>query len=98
MNHSADDLPVIPEPSATVPSGPVGAVADVAADPPLVRVRPTQARDVTSTLRSIAPLLAAGVLLIGVTGTERSITVLCIIAAVLTAVAGVVVLRIRSIR
>jgi MFS family permease len=52
----------------------------------------------TSIPQSIAPLLASGILLIGVTGTERNYTLLYIIAAVLTVIAGAVVLRIRSVR
>ena len=52
----------------------------------------------TSIPQSIAPLLASGILLIGVTGTDRNYTLVYITAAVLTVFAGAVVLRIRSVR
>jgi MFS family permease len=52
----------------------------------------------TSIPQSIAPLLASGLLLIGVTGTDRNYTLVYITAAVLTVIAGAVVLRIRSVR
>ncbi|WP_345800502.1 MFS transporter [Microbacterium sp. AZCO] len=52
----------------------------------------------TSIPQSIAPLVASGILLIGVTGEERNYTLLFIIAAALTVIAGTVVLRIRSVR
>lgn len=52
----------------------------------------------TSIPQSIAPLVASGILLIGVTGEERNYTLLFIVAAVAVFLAGAVVLRIRSVR
>ena len=52
----------------------------------------------TSIPQSIAPLVASGILLIGVTGDERNYTLLFIVAAVSVILAGAVVLRIRSVR
>ncbi|MGL4256320.1 MAG: MFS transporter [Microbacterium sp.] len=52
----------------------------------------------TSIPQSIAPLVASGILLVGVTGEERNYTLLFIVAAVSVLLAGAVVLRIRSVR
>ncbi|MET0780735.1 MAG: MFS transporter [Microbacterium sp.] len=52
----------------------------------------------TSIPQSIAPLVASGILLIGVTGDDRNYTLLFVIAAVLVILAGAVILRIRSVR
>jgi MFS family permease len=52
----------------------------------------------TSIPQSIAPLLASGILLIGVTGDERNYSLLFIVAAASVLLAGAVVLRIRSVR
>jgi MFS family permease len=52
----------------------------------------------TSIPQSIAPLLASGILLIGVTGDDRNYTLLFVIAAVAVILAGTVILRIRSVR
>lgn len=52
----------------------------------------------TSIPQSIAPLVASGILLIGVTGDERNYTLLFVVAAVSVILAGAVVLRIRSVR
>lgn len=52
----------------------------------------------TSIPQSVAPLLASGILLIGVTGSDRNYTLLFIIGGCFTLAAGAVVLRIRSVR
>jgi MFS family permease len=52
----------------------------------------------TSIPQSVAPLLASGILLIGVTGDVRNYTLLFCIAAACVIIAGAVVLRIRSVR
>ncbi|WP_433674525.1 MFS transporter [Microbacterium gorillae] len=52
----------------------------------------------TSIPQSLAPLAASGILLIGVTGTDRNYTLLFIVAAVAVILAGSAVLRIRSVR
>ena len=52
----------------------------------------------TSIPQSIAPLVASGILLIGVTGAEKNYTLLFIIAAALVLLGGLVILRIRSVR
>ncbi|WP_374313381.1 MFS transporter [Microbacterium sp.] len=52
----------------------------------------------TSIPQSIAPLVASGILLVGVTGEERNYTLLFIVAAVSVLLAGAVVLRISSVR
>lgn len=52
----------------------------------------------TSIPQSIAPLVASGVLLIGVTGAEKNYTLLYVIAAALVLLGGLVILRIRSVR
>jgi MFS family permease len=52
----------------------------------------------TSIPQSLGPLIASGILLIGVTGTEKNYTLLYAIAAVLVLLGGLVILRIRSVR
>jgi len=52
----------------------------------------------TAIPQSVAPLLASGILLIGATEAHRNYTLLFVVAAVLTILAGAVVLRIRSVR
>jgi MFS family permease len=52
----------------------------------------------TSIPQSVAPLVASGVLLIGVTGAEKNYTLLYVIAAALVLLGGLVILRIRSVR
>lgn len=52
----------------------------------------------TSIPQSVAPLVASGILLIGVTGAEKNYTLLYVIAAALVLLGGLVILRIRSVR
>jgi MFS family permease len=52
----------------------------------------------TSIPQSVAPLLASGILLIGVTGDARNYTLLFGVAAACVVIAGSLVLRIRSVR
>lgn len=52
----------------------------------------------TAIPQSVAPLLASGILLIGVVGDERNYTLLFLIAAATVVVAGASALRIRSVR
>ncbi|WP_456284647.1 MFS transporter [Microbacterium sp. JZ101] len=52
----------------------------------------------TSIPQSIAPLAASGILLIGAEGGDRNYTLLFIVAAVSVLLAGIAVLRIRSVR
>ncbi|WP_456286879.1 MFS transporter [Microbacterium sp. JZ70] len=52
----------------------------------------------TSIPQSIAPLAASGILLIGAEGGDRNYTLLFIVAAVSVILAGIAVLRIRSVR
>lgn len=52
----------------------------------------------TSIPQSVAPLVASGVLLIGVSGAEKNYTLLYVIAAALVLLGGLVILRIRSVR
>jgi MFS family permease len=52
----------------------------------------------TSIPQSVAPLAASGILLIGVSGGDRNYTLLYIVGAVCVALAGAIVLRIRSVR
>ncbi len=52
----------------------------------------------TSIPQSVAPLLASGILLIGVSGTAKNYTLLYLIAAALVLLGGLVILRIRSVR
>jgi MFS family permease len=52
----------------------------------------------TSIPQSLGPLVASGILLIGVTGTEKNYTLLYVVAAVLVLLGGLVILRIRSVR
>ncbi|WP_430645006.1 MFS transporter [Agromyces sp. GXS1127] len=52
----------------------------------------------TSIPQSAAPLIASAVLLVGVTGGEKNYTLLYVIAAALTLLGGLVILRIRSVR
>lgn len=52
----------------------------------------------TSIPQSIAPLAASGILLIGAQGGDRNYTLLFIVAAVSVLLAGIAVLRIRSVR
>ncbi|MET0715563.1 MAG: MFS transporter [Mycetocola sp.] len=52
----------------------------------------------TSIPQSIAPLVASGILLIGVTGDDRNYTLLFVVGGVAVILAGAVVLRIRSVR
>lgn len=52
----------------------------------------------TSIPQSLAPLLASGLLLVGVAGQARNYTLVYIVGAVCVVAAGAVVLRIRSVR
>ncbi|MEW1834139.1 MFS transporter [Microbacterium sp. NPDC079995] len=52
----------------------------------------------TSIPQSVAPLVASGILLVGVTGEARNYTLLYVIGAVCVVAAGAIVLRIRSVR
>lgn len=52
----------------------------------------------TSIPQSVAPLMASGILLIGVTGEERNYPLLFIVAAAAVLLAGFIILRIRSVR
>jgi MFS family permease len=52
----------------------------------------------TSIPQSLGPLVASGILLIGVSGSEKNYTLLYVIAAALVLLGGVVILRIRSVR
>ena len=52
----------------------------------------------TSIPQSLGPLVASGILLIGVTGSEKNYTLLYVIAAALVLLGGLIILRIRSVR
>ncbi|MEV4668554.1 MFS transporter [Microbacterium sp. LWO12-1.2] len=52
----------------------------------------------TSIPQSVAPLMASGILLIGVTGEDRNYPLLFIVAAAAVLLAGCLILRIRSVR
>ena len=52
----------------------------------------------TSIPQSIAPLVASAILLVGVTGDDRNYQLLFVIAGVLVVLAGLAILRIRSVR
>lgn len=52
----------------------------------------------TSIPQSIAPLIASGILVVGVSGDERNYTLLYLVGAVLVLLGGTAVLRIRSVR
>lgn len=52
----------------------------------------------TSIPQSVAPLMASGILLIGVSGEERNYPLLFIVAAAAVLLAGFIILRIRSVR
>lgn len=52
----------------------------------------------TSIPQSLAPLVASGLLLVGVSGADKNYTLLYVIAAALVLLGGLVVLRIRSVR
>ena len=52
----------------------------------------------TSIPQSVAPLVASGILLIGVTGDDRNYTLLFVVGAAAVVLAGTVVFRIRSVR
>jgi len=52
----------------------------------------------TAIPQSVAPLVASGILLTGATEGHLNYTLLFVVAAVLTILAGTAVLRIRSVR